>query len=108
MNYSSDNNGRDYDDKSYEEISVVLKLKKNIVQILSIFANAYGNGGSTDEKRIDNFLSEEVTKIVETLASDSSGPAQEPFPNSLKQHIQKLLLLFEEGGEGEGEKKNNT
>jgi hypothetical protein len=88
------NNDKDDEDKSsYEEISVVLRLKKNIVQILRIFANTYyGEKGSTEEeKRIDNFLSEEVTKIVETLASDSSGPAQEPFPDSLKQYIQSLL-----------------
>ena len=59
---------------------------------MRIFANTYyGEGGSIEEKRIDNFLSEEVTKIVETLASDSSGPAQEPFPDSLKQHVQNLL-----------------
>ena len=96
MTYSSDNNinnDKD-DDKSYEEISVVLRLKKNIVQILRIFANVYGErrrGSTEEEKRIDNFLSEEVTKIVETLASDSSGPAQEPFPDSLKQHVQNLL-----------------
>jgi hypothetical protein len=64
---------------------------------LRIFANTYyGKKGSTEEKRIDNFLSEEATKILETLASDSSGPAQEPFPDSLKQHIQKLLLGEEE------------
>ena len=86
------NNDKD-DDKSYEEISVVLRLKKNIVQILRIFANTYDGErrGRTEEKRIHNFLSEEVTKIVETLVSDSSGPAQEPFPDSLKQHIQNLL-----------------
>ena len=43
MIYSSDNNinnDKD-DDKSYEEISVVLRLKKNIVQILRIFVNTY-------------------------------------------------------------------
>jgi hypothetical protein len=57
---------------------------------LRIFVNTYGEEG-TEEKRIDNFLSEEISKIVETLASDSSGPAQEPFPDSLKQHIQNLL-----------------
>ena len=95
MTYSSDNNinnnDKDDDDKSYEEISVGLRLKKNIVQILRIFANTYGKGESTEEKRIDNFLSEEVTKIIEALASDSSGPAQEPFPDSLKQHVQNLL-----------------
>jgi hypothetical protein len=75
MTYSSDNNNinkdKDDDDKSYEEISVVLRLEKNIVQILRIFANTYGGerrGGSTEEKRIDNFLSEEVTKIIEALA----------------------------------------
>ena len=99
MTYSSDNNTINIndkdDDKSYEEIPVVLRLKKNIVQILRIFANTYDGDerrrGSTEEKRIDNFLSEEVTKIVETLASDSSGPAQEPFLDSLKQHVQNLL-----------------
>jgi hypothetical protein len=93
MTFSSDNNinnDKD-DDKSYEGISVVLRLKKNIVQILRIFANTYGEDGSTEEKRIDNFLSEEVTKIVETLASDSSGPVQKPFPDSLKKHVKNLL-----------------
>jgi hypothetical protein len=73
-----------------EQISVILRLNKTIAQLLRIFANTYGEGGGTEEKRIDNFLSEEVTKIVETLASDSSGPAQEPFPDSLKQHVKNL------------------
>ena len=97
MTYSSSDNNKninnkDNDDKSYEEISVVLRLKKNIVQILRIFANVHADKGiGTENKRIDNFLSEEVTKIVETLASDSSGPAQETFPVSLKQHVQNLL-----------------
>ena len=59
MTYSSDNNninnGKDDDDKSYEEISVVLRLKKNIVQILRIFANTYygQRRGGTEEKRIE-------------------------------------------------------
>jgi hypothetical protein len=73
-----------------EQINVILRLNKTIAQLLRIFANTYGEGRSTEEKRIDNFLSEEVTKIVETLASDSSGPTQEPFPDSLKQHVKNL------------------
>jgi hypothetical protein len=79
-----------------EKVYVLLKLNKNIAQLLRIFANTYGAdkgiGSSTENKRIDNFLSKEVTKIVQALASDSSGPAQDPFPDSLKQHVKNLLL----------------
>jgi hypothetical protein len=90
LTYNNNNKNKNEEENVY----VFLKLNKNIAQLLRIFANTYGDGrrgSSTEEKnRIDNFLSEEVTKIIETLASDSSGPAQEPFPDSLKQHVQNL------------------
>jgi hypothetical protein len=90
------NNNKNKNNEEEEKIYVLLKLNKNIAQLLRIFANTYADdvegGGSTEEKnRIDNFLSEEVTKIIETLASDPSGPAQELFPDSLKQHVKNLL-----------------
>ena len=91
----SNNNNKNKNNNEEEKIYVLLKLNKNIAQLLRIFANTHadkGIGSSTENKRIDNFLSKEVTKIIEALASDSSGPAQEPFPDSLKQHVKNLLL----------------
>lgn len=92
LTYNNNNKNKNEEEKVY----VLLKLNKNIGQLLRIFANTYGAdkgiGSSTENKRIDNFLSKEVTKIIEALASDSSGPAQEPFPDSLKQHVKNLLL----------------
>ena len=73
-----------------EHWSVLLRLNKTIAQLLRIFANTYGEGVKYRREKNWKFLSEEVTKIVETLASDSSGPAQEPFPDSLKQHLKNL------------------
>ena len=89
------NKNKNKNNNEEEKIYVLLKLNKNIAQLLRIFANTHGEGG-TEEKRIDNFLSEEVTKIVEALASDSLGPAQELFPDSLKQHVQNLYKEMEE------------
>ena len=82
--YTNNNNNNEE-----TKIYVLLRLDKNVAHILRIFANTYGEG-STEKKRIDNFLSEEVTKIIEALATDSSGPTQEPFPDSLKQHLKNL------------------
>jgi hypothetical protein len=90
-NNNSNNKNKKNKNNEEEKVYVLLKLNKNVAQLLRIFANTYGEG-STEKKRIDNFLSEEVTKIIETLASDSSGPAQELFPDTLKQHVKNLLL----------------
>jgi hypothetical protein len=91
LTYNNNNNNNKNEE---ENVYVFLKLNKNIVQLLRIFANTYGEVGDSnteENKRIDNFLSKEVTKIIQALASDSSGPAQEPFPDSLKQHVKNLL-----------------
>ena len=45
-------------DEKYEEVSVYLKLDKNIPSLLRIFANIYAEKRKTEDKRIDNFLSE--------------------------------------------------
>lgn len=71
-------------------IRVDLTLDKNILRLLKIFSNALGIG-STERIRIDSFLSSEVTKIIEILAEDSTGPAQEGFPYKLKQSISRTL-----------------
>ena len=94
MSNNKNNNNKNKNNNKEEKVYVLLKLNKNIAQLLRIFANTHADKGigSTENKRIDNFLTEEVTKIIQALASDSSGPAQEPFPDSLKQHVQNLLL----------------
>jgi hypothetical protein len=85
-------------DNNEEKIYVTLKLNKNISRLLRIFANIYAEKGSTEEKRIDNFLSEEVTKIIQSLAADPPTPPI--YPYSLKQLIQDLLHEYNN--------KNNT
>ena len=105
----SNNNNKNKNNNEEEKIYVLLKLNKNIAQLLRIFANTHaadkGIGSSTENKRIDNFLSKEVTKIIQALASDSSGPAQEPFPDSLKQHVKNLLLNKETDNNNNNNKK---
>ena len=89
---TTDNNNEE------EEITVYLKLNKTITSLLRIFANIYGEKGSTEDKRIDNFMSEEVTKIIQSLAADPPTPPI--YPYSLKQLIQDLLHEYNN--------KNNT
>jgi hypothetical protein len=71
-------------------IRVDLTLDKNILRLLKIFSNALGIS-ATEKIRIDNVLSSEITKIIEVLAEDSTGPAQEGFPVSLKKSISRSL-----------------
>lgn len=71
-------------------IRVDLTLDPNILRLLKIFSNALGIGG-TERIRIDNFLSSQVTSIIESISEDSTGPAQEGFPISLKKSISRSL-----------------
>jgi hypothetical protein len=58
---------------------------------LKIFSNVYAEKGSTEEeKRIDEFLSDEVSKIMQSLAS---GPLPNKWPDSFKEHIKRLLNM---------------
>ena len=81
MTYLNGNNiNNDKDDKSYEEISVTLKLKKNIAQVGRLIAKRYD-----DNEDFDQFVSEEVSKMILALST------MPEFPDELKQQIQKLL-----------------
>jgi hypothetical protein len=78
-----------------EELYATLTLHKEIFRLLRIFANTYYNSNKgREENRVDEFLSKEVTKITTTLAEDTTGPAQEGFPESLKQSIQRSLNQY--------------
>ena len=85
MSFSSVNNNNNYEE---ENVYVTLKLHKNIAQLLKIFANIHAEKGNTEEKRVDNFLSEEITETVKALAGP---PLPEEYPDSFKQLIQRLL-----------------
>jgi hypothetical protein len=86
-------------DKENEKVYVVLRLNKNIARLLRIFANIHADKGSTEDKRINNFLSQEVTKIVHSLAETT--PSEE-YPDSFKQLIQRYL------NEANNNKNNNN
>ncbi len=73
-------------DNEYQEILVTLKLNKNIAEVARILAICYGTG---ERKDFDNFMSGEVTKIIQSLAADPTEPPE--FPDSFKQYIQDLL-----------------
>jgi len=76
----------DNNEDGYEEIPVTLKLNKNIAEVARL-AICYGTGDR--KKDFDNFISAEVTKILQSLAAD---PPESPvFPDSFKQYIQRLL-----------------
>jgi hypothetical protein len=78
-------------DNEYQEILVTLKLDKNVVEVARILAICYGTGDR--KKDFDNFISGEVTKIIQSLAADPPGPPE--FPDSFKKYIQDLLLSNE-------------
>jgi hypothetical protein len=84
---SSVNNNNNNND-NYENVYVTLRLHKNIARLLIIFANIHAEKGSTEEKRIDNFLVQEITETVKALAAE---PLPEEYPDSLKQLIRMLF-----------------
>lgn len=63
-----------------------LKLNKKILRVFRIFANYYSDA-STEDKRINDFLGEQIISLVQALAANP--PKQ--FPDSLKQRIHKLV-----------------
>jgi len=83
MNDKMINNVND-NNNNFEEIQVNLKLNKNIAQVGRLIAKYY------DNEDFDKFISEEVSKIIMALST------MPEFPDELKQHIQKKLLMEEE------------
>ena len=81
-----DESTKEDDDNDVENIRVTLRLKKNFAYVLRLVAKFYDNGG------IDNFTSEEVSKIICALAESSSSTILGPsISDELEQHIQSLL-----------------
>ena len=68
-----------------ENIRVTLRLKKTFAYVLRLLAKHYENGN------IDKFTSEEVSKIILTLAEESSTILGPSISEELEQHIQSLL-----------------
>lgn len=68
----------------YVDIPVVLKLKQNTAEVLHILAICYSNYDTAAEKNdlLNQFLSREVTKLVQTLGEDPPEPPT--FPQSLR------------------------
>ena len=92
MNDKMINNVNDNNNNNFEEIQVNLKLNKNIAQVGRLIAKYY-------DEDFDKFISEEVSKIIYTLAESSSTMLTPPLiSDELKQNIHKLL-------EGEKEKR---
>jgi hypothetical protein len=73
-------------EEEYEEIPVTLKLKKNVAEVAMILAKSYHGPRKED---FNKFINEEVTKVIFSLALSPPQPPE--FPDSLKQHIHKLL-----------------
>ena len=73
------------DDDDVENISVTLRLKKNFAYVLRLLAKHY------DEGDIDKFTSEEVSKIICSIAESSSTILGPSISDELEQHIQSLL-----------------
>ena len=86
---------KEEDSTEVKENHTPINLDKNIARILTIFANYYSDK-STEDKRINNFISEEVTKITEALAADPP----EQFPESLKQIIHRRLNEYKNNKKG--------
>ena len=74
------------ENKEYLEIPVVLRLKKNVVEVARIFAKCYHGPCNED---FDKFISQQITNIIFVLATAPPTPPE--FPDSLKQHIQNIL-----------------
>ena len=75
-------NNNNQENADYEEIPVVLKLDKNIAEVLRILAICYSNYNTDKNELVNQFLSEEVTKIIHTLAA--APPEPPTFPQSLR------------------------
>jgi hypothetical protein len=70
------------------EFHITLKMHSSIAKLLKIFANAHGEG-STEDRRIDNFVTEEIVQTVKALAAEPF--LSEEYPDSLKELIKRLL-----------------
>ena len=68
------------------ELQVNLNLEKGIYEALKILAICYED---PTKNYLDNFISEEVTKIIHALAENPPEPPE--FPESLKQHLKRLV-----------------
>ena len=67
----------------YEKIQVTLTLDKNIAEVLRILAICYSSDCNTEKNDLLNqFLSQEVTKITKALAVNPPEPPT--FPQSLR------------------------
>ena len=73
------------DDEVVENIRVTLRLKKTFAYVLRLLAKHY------DNRDIDKFASDEVSKIICALAESSSTILGPSISDELKQHIQNLL-----------------
>lgn len=79
------------DINEYEtEVYVNLTLHKSTFKLLRIFSNIYSSK-SKEEKRVNEFLSNQITSILQALAVDPKGLAQKDFPETLKSHINLYL-----------------
>ena len=68
--------------EEYEEIPVIFKLKTNFAEVLRILAICYSNYNTDKNEILNQFLSQEVTKIIQSLAADPPEPPT--FPESLQ------------------------
>lgn len=72
------------------EIKVTLRLHKSMFRILQIFSNIYSRR-YTEEQRIEEFLSNQILLMLQSLAEDIEGPAQKDLPLNLKKLITRCL-----------------
>ena len=86
------------DDDEVEQIPITLRLKKDVAQVDRLIAKHY------DNEDFNTFVSEEVSKIIFSIAESSSTILEPPqMSNELKRKVQKLLLLLLE----QEKEKNN-
>ena len=70
--------------KVEEQIPIILRLNKNVAQVGRLMAKHF-------DEDFDKFISEEVTKIILSLAESASILEPPPISDELKQQIQSLL-----------------
>ena len=82
------------------EIPIVLRLNRNLAEVARMLAICYTDNDTVKGDDIfSNFISEQVTKIIKSLAADPPEPPV--FPTSLRQ------LLKSKMNESTSNKKNN-
>jgi hypothetical protein len=85
MNSSTVNNNQN----DYLELTVNLRLRKNIAEALRILSICYTEHPTHNDEVLSKFLSREITKIVHVLSE--APPGSQEWPENFKAYLKSLV-----------------